>query len=172
MPAEQPLPRQVRKFVCFHLHDKNAFAPFTGQDYSAWHAFVYAVQLYGRGDAGGQQGALDVMRVLALVAQRKTDVLACFKKAIPGVLDWDFEHTLWTKVAPEVALTDIERDFIGSVAASGKRIIWPCADGARVCAHLRSKPHASRPGWYVCKDPLCKTVWKLDDDGGSAVCPL
>lgn len=155
--AEQSLPKQMRKFVCFHLGDKHAFGPFTGQDFSAWSAFVYAVELYGRGDARGQAYGLDTMKAALLAAQQKSDVLMCFQKAIPGVLDWSFETRLWTKIAP--------------IDTTGSPIFY-AAPGERVCSHMRSKPAKDRPGWYVCRDPLCKSVWRLDDDGGSAVCPL
>lgn len=170
--AEQPLPKRIRRFVCFHLGDRHAFAGFGGQDFSAWHAFVYLVELYGRGDSRGQERAIEAMRACVAAAQRKDDVLACFKKAIPGVLDWGYEARVWTLIAPEVSLTDVERDFAATVDAKARRISMPCADGERVCPHLHSKPSAKHPGWFICKDPLCKTEWKLDDDGGSVVCPV
>jgi hypothetical protein len=150
--AEQPLPKRMRKFVCFHLGDKHAFAPFTGQDYSAWHTFVYALELYGRGDGKGRESAIRIMCDCVYAAQQRQDVQAVFKKTIPGVLEWSLEQRLWYQ------LSDI--------------VTYPCIDGPRICSHVNSKPSKKRPGWFQCKDPLCKTEWKLDDDGGSVVCPV
>lgn len=136
------LTKEIAVFVKHHLRDKHAFAPFTGQDFSAWSAFLYACQLYGRGDAVGQRGALDAMTVLVLAAQQKADVIAVFKKAIPGVLDWSDEPAIWARIAPrslaqspdcqtrrisceQIGLPMNMGDFEGRIA-----IVWPCPDGA------------------------------------------
>lgn len=169
---ERPLDKRMALFVKFHLGDKYAFAPFTGQDFSAWKAFLYALELYGRGDAKGRESAIEIMTACIDAAQRKDDVLAIFKKSIPGVLDWGFEVDLWPQIAPIVTRAERERVAWLPYTNADGAIAWPCSDGPRICSHIHSKPHKTRPGWFVCKDPVCKEVWKLDDDGGSAVCPL
>src|SRR3990172_7053416 len=115
---EKPLTKEIAVFVKHHLADAHAFAPFTGQDHSAWAAFLYACQLYGRSDATGQANAIIAMRACIDAAQQKPCVQAVFKKSIPGVLDWGFEHRIWSQIS----------------------ITWPCDDGERICHHERSKP--------------------------------
>lgn len=154
--AEPPLPKRIAVFVKFQLADKSAFAPFTGQDFSAWCAFLYATELYGRGDYNGQAHALDMMRAAMRAAQDKDDVLAVFKKSIPGVLDWGHEAQLWQKIAP---LTKHHDD--GAPIA-----IWPCPDGPRICAHIHSKPSKKHAGYLVCKD--CGTTWRSAPNGDEA----
>lgn len=156
--VEKPLDKRAADFVRFHLYDKQAFAAFTGQDFSAWRAFVYAVELWGRSDSRGATHALDAMRACVGAAQRTPDVLACFKKAIPCVLDWGREPTLWARIAP--AALDVPSGF-GFRFEHG--VVWPCSDGERICSHLHSKPAKDRPGWFICKDKLCKALWRPTD---------
>lgn len=148
---EKPLPKQAADFVIFHLADRGAFAPFTGTDHDAWLAFIYLVQLWGRTRSDDVVGAL---RAVVHAAQtRNADVMAVFKKTIPCLLDWSDEPRLWQQVGPSAPLTDIAR-------AQGKiGVLWPCRDGARVCAHERSRPYASdEPGWQECRE--CGDIWK------------
>ena len=156
------LTKSIAVFVKHHLRDKHAFSPFTGQDHSAWTAFLYACQLYGRSDATGQRGALDAMTVLVLAAQQKDDVIAVFKKAIPGVLDWNYEPTVWAQIAPQALAWSqgCPTRIIGRVA-----LVWPCADGGYDCPHTRSKPAkgmseeaANGKSWFDCLD--CKATWR------------
>ena len=137
--AAKPLIKAMAEFVKFQLADKHAFAPFTGQDFSAWHAFLYALELYGRGDVNGQEKAIEVMKACVDAAQQKEDVQAVFKKSIPGVLDWGFEHRIWARVAET----------------------WPCADGERICSHIHSKPSKKHAGHFKCKD--CGSEWRESD---------
>jgi hypothetical protein len=162
-------------FVKHHLRDKHAFAPFTGQDHSAWAAFLYACQLYGRSDTTGQRGAIAAMTALVRSAQQKADVIAVFKKAIPGVLDWSYESNVWAQIAPRslawspdcpmhiisclrFGLPMSMGDDLGRVA-----LVWPCPDGGYECPHTRSKPAKGRSteageNWFDCSD--CKATWR------------
>lgn len=150
---EKPLPSQVSDFVRHHLADRGAFAPLTGTDHDAWLAFVYLVRLWGRTRSD------DVVRALRAVVHtaqtRHADVMAVFKKSIPCLLDWSDEPQLWRQIGPNAPLTDIER-----AQGTSPSVLWPCADGARVCDHTRSRPYKSdddRP-WRECRD--CGTIWR------------
>lgn len=177
MSREQPLTKDMTVFVKHHLRDKHAFAPFTGQDHSAWAAFLYACQLYGRSDATGQRGALDAMTALVRSAQQKEDVAAVFKKAIPGVLDWSYEPTVWANIAPRSLAWSpncptriIPCEQLGLPMRAGNdlgriELVWPCPDGGYECPHTRSKPAkgmsaeaANGASWFDCLD--CKASWR------------
>lgn len=145
----KPLPKQIAEFVKFHLADKHAFAPFTGQDYSAWHAYLYAVQLYGRGDANGQASALVIMRSCIIAAQKKADVLAIFQKSIPGVLDWGYESRLWALAYPHGEVT------------------FYAALGERICSHIHSKPSKKHSGYFKCRD--CGAEWYPPHPSGTII---
>ncbi len=170
MASEKPLTKEISVFVKHHLRDKYAFAPFTGQDFSAWAAFLYACQLYGRSDGRGREQAVLSMAALVRAAQQKADVLAVFKKAIPGVLDWNFEPEVWAQIAPrtlerspgcprriirceQIGLPMREGDDMGRIA-----LVWPCEDGAYECPHLHSKPSKRHEGDLECRD--CKATWR------------
>lgn len=157
--ADPPLPRVIAKFVKHHLADKTAFAAFTGQDHSAWNAFVYFVELYGRSDAMGEANAIDAMRSCIEAAQHgNTVVMACFKKAIPGVLDWPVEPKLWVKIAPIVKRAHVTDDKLeGMLEGMLEGPLWPCPDGERICAHLRSKPSKKHADMFDCRD--CQATW-------------
>lgn len=146
MPAkEKPLERQVSEFVRFHLHDNGAFAPFTGTDFDAWRAFIHLVRLWGRTRS---LHVVDAMRAVVHTAQtQNADVMAVFKKSIPCLLDWSDEFNLWRCIAP----------------GSPGDPLHPCADGSRICSHIHSKPAKGRPGWFKCKDPTCRDVWRLSE---------
>lgn len=144
------------EFVQHHLRGKrggSVFAPFTGQDYSAWHAFVYLIELYGRGDANGREQAVIAMKAVLMACQRS--VLDVFKKAIPGGLDWSDEPNLWRMVAPRY---NAEHVGYGIDRVS---IAYPCPDGERKCndpAHAMpdpKRPDQSKP----CPD--CGAVYIL-----------
>jgi len=85
-------------FLNVHL-GKGCLAPLTGQDAVALHAFLHAVQLWGRSDADGQHHAEVAMRSLALAMQPSTRHLA--KRAIPHVLDWSHEAQIWSRIFPD-----------------------------------------------------------------------
>jgi len=150
----KPLDKEIAVFVKFHLFDKHAFAPFTGQDYSAWCAFLYACQLYGRSDLNGQAQAIDAMRACVRACQPKEDVLAIFKKSIPGVLDWDFEASIWVQIFP--------RKHAGDTTW-----IMPCSNGARICGHIHSKPSKKHEYYFKCKD--CDAEWRPADEEARAL---
>lgn len=141
-PREKPLHKEVAAFVIWHLHDRSAFAPLTGTDYDAWHAFIYLVRLWGRVRSPDVVAAL---RAVVHTAQaRHEDVMAVFKKSIPSLLDWSDEVKLWPQIAPVTAP-------------------MPCPDGPRICQHERSVPYKhGEPGedWRECRD--CKAIWRLD----------
>ncbi len=154
MPAEPQLTRVVAKFVKHHLADKQAFAAFTGQDRSAWCAFLYAVELWGRGDRRGQTYGLDGMKALMFAAQQTSAVLVVFQKSIPGVLDWSYETSLWPQIAP--------------VDKTGAPIFY-APIGERLCAHLYSKPSKKHAGYLNCKD--CGVTWQSANNAEGAVSP-
>jgi hypothetical protein len=154
MASEKPLDKRMAYFVCFHLADKYAFAPFTGQDFSAWKAFLYGVELYGRGDYEGQRNALGIMRAAVRAAQRKVDVMAIFKKSIPGVLDWGDEARLWLLVGPPARDGEASRPSHDNETM----VMWPCSDGERICEHLQSRPSKKHAGYFHCKD--CGAEWR------------
>lgn len=92
----------VSKFCQHHL-GKGCFAPFTGQDASAWAAFVYAVEMYGRGDEAGRHAAIAAMGSLLNGAQAKADVHQVFLQSIPAVLDWIDGPRIWSLMRAEGA---------------------------------------------------------------------
>lgn len=139
---EKPLTKQAAEFVIHHLADKTAFHPFTGTDYDAWNAYVPLVRLWGRTRS---EDVANALRAVVHSAQtRKPDVMAVFKKAIPCLLDWSDEHALWLKIGP-----------LSPVNGS---IIWPCADGPRICNHERSVPDKHHEGSFECRD--CGALWR------------
>jgi hypothetical protein len=117
------------------------------------------------------------MSALVRSAQQKEDVAAVFKKAIPGVLDWNYEPTIWMRIAPrslaqspscpvriipceKIGLPTSMGDDLGRIA-----LAWPCSDGAYECPHARSKPArrmseeaANGEQWFDCQD--CKATWR------------
>lgn len=152
---EKPLHKQVAEFVIHHLADKRAFAPFTGTDYDAWHAYIHLIRLWGRTRSDDVVAAL---RAVVHTAQtRNDDVMAVFKKAIPCLLDWSDEPKLWGQIGPRHALDDISR------ARGASDVTWPCRDGARICHHENSRPygHATPEIGYTpeqkCRD--CGAIW-------------
>lgn len=147
---DQPLDKQVARFVQFHFADKSAFAPFTGTDYDAWRAYIHLVRLWGRTRNASVVAAL---RAVVYTAQfRHEDVMAIFKKSIPCLLDWSDERKLWMEICPA-------------------EMIHVCSDGPRICSHVHSKPSKKRSGWFVCKDPTCRDEWRPADDDRQETLP-
>lgn len=110
---EPPLYREVEKFCKHHL-GRDCFAPLTGQDYSAWRAFVYLVELYGRGDLGGRESALVAMNYAVKAAQQGSAVQRVFLQSIPAVLDWGDAPRLWPRISPMVELRVVQRREVQS----------------------------------------------------------
>lgn len=88
----------ARRFVRHYL-GKSCFAPFTGQDFSAWSAFVYACELYGRTD--NRDACIYVMTHLLDSAQPKCHEL--FLWTIPAILDWGHADEIWPLVVDDRA---------------------------------------------------------------------
>ncbi len=143
MSKPVPLEKQVSNFVRFHLYDNHAFAPMTGTDFAAWHAFIHLVVLWGRTRSDAVTEALRA--VLHTAQTRHTDVMAIFKKSIPCLLDWSDEGPLWRAICPDTQM-------------------HPCADGPRTCSHIHSRPDKTRPGWFKRKDTTCGEIWCPDPD--------
>lgn len=103
--AEKPICRSAPTFVKAHangrgLPDKAAFAPCTGQDRAAFEAFVHLVELYAAADDKGRAHTIAAMASTVLAMQESTRHLA--KKAIPAVMDWGDEETLWRKIQDRI----------------------------------------------------------------------
>lgn len=105
MGREKPLHLEMVKFCKYH-RGKDCFAPFTGQDWPAWKAFVYLLECYSH---GGGKKALDAMLVAVSCAQHTDAVLRVFVQAIPGVMDWGDVARIWPHVA-ECIRTETGRD--------------------------------------------------------------
>lgn len=89
----------ARRFLKHHL-GKDCFAPFTGQDASAWTAFVYACELYGRADDRGRGITVIAMETLLQAAQPK---LAWeFLWTIPAILDWSHADEIWPLICGDL----------------------------------------------------------------------
>ena len=89
MPYRAPKPRPADKiaaeFIRAHL-GRGAFAPLTGTDWRAWHAFVHLVELWG---VSRDPRCLEAMRSTVACAQtRHDDVMQVFVQTIPAMLDW------------------------------------------------------------------------------------
>lgn len=94
----KPLYKEVITFCRGHL-GKHCFAPLTGQDWSAWIAFVYLVEMYARGDANGRAAALDAMREILRGGCQDTETIhQLFVQAIPAVMDWCHADEIWSQV--------------------------------------------------------------------------
>lgn len=82
---------------------KDCFAPFTGQDWRAFGAWVYCLELWFGSDPQGQEWALEALRCCVCCAQPKCWPL--FKAVIPAIGDWSHEEEIWGKlelVTPEL----------------------------------------------------------------------
>lgn len=123
---EKPLLDQARAFVRHHL-GKSAFAPFTGQDYPAWSAFVHLVECYSR---GGNDHAIDAMAGAVLCAQNSSTILAPFVQAIACVMDWTTIAELWPPVIaradharPDLELWTSKMHLLKAIERDGAGII-------------------------------------------------
>ena len=88
--------KSARKWVCNRLQNRYAFAPFTGQDARAFDAFAHLLELYLGSDMDGRDAAVAAMGAVLLAMQPKCRPLA--KAAIPWMLDWSDEETLWEEI--------------------------------------------------------------------------
>jgi hypothetical protein len=98
-----PAYKNAMAFCRVHL-GKDCFAPHTGQDWSAWMAFVYAVELYCRSDEIGRTEALFAMRALLRSAQRQQAIHATFAAALPAVGDWHLLEEVWPQLGSSFPL--------------------------------------------------------------------
>jgi hypothetical protein len=93
----KPPSKIASEFCRAHL-GRHAFAPLTGTDWRAWHAFVHLLELWG---VSRDPRALDAMRSTIACAQtRHEDVMQIFVQTIPAMLDWSDVAALWPKIAP------------------------------------------------------------------------
>lgn len=95
--ANTNIEKQARTFCKVHL-GKHCFAPFTGQDNSAWSAFVYLLEMYSRGDEVGRESAISGMRACLRGCQNTKTVHELFAQAIPAVLDWGDADRIWPQL--------------------------------------------------------------------------
>lgn len=95
MTREKPTYKVAMEFCRAHL-GKRCFAPFTGQDWSARMAFVYLVEMWGRGDHRGRQAAKVAMSALVTTGcQQSKAVLQVFVQTIPAINDWCHVREIW-----------------------------------------------------------------------------
>lgn len=89
-----PNPLATARRFLRHWLGRDCFAPFTGQDFAAWSAFVYACELYGRTD--DRPSCIAAMRALVKSAQPKCDGM--FLWTIPAILDWSHADEVWPQL--------------------------------------------------------------------------
>lgn len=91
----RPTYKVAMEFCRAHL-GKRCFAPFTGQDWSTWMAFVYLVEMWGRGDHDGRAAAKVAMSALVTTGcQQSEEVLQVFVQTIPAINDWCHVREIW-----------------------------------------------------------------------------
>jgi hypothetical protein len=133
--SSRQIPRHIEatRFVTHHL-GKGCFAPFTGQDYPAWRAFVYLVECYAN---GGGLGAIEAMQFTVRCAQLHERVLRCFVQAIPAVMDWGDVRRLWPQIARDLAIyfDDGRFDLAIHLAASERCQVGRNGLGGHVVLH-------------------------------------
>ncbi len=95
MRAPAPICKDAAAFVKAHL-GKDCFAPFTGQDYAAFGAWVHLLHLLCVCDEQGRRTTLLALSHLLHASQ--VSVWPVFKKAIPHALDWSDEDRLWQEI--------------------------------------------------------------------------
>lgn len=96
--------------------DVSCFAPFTGQDYPAWNAFVYLVQCWCH---GGGEDAIAAMRTTVRCAQPRRDILTVFVQAIPAVGDWCHVAQLWPRISEGLVVPDIDVRMMAAIERWG-----------------------------------------------------
>ena len=106
---EKPASKAAQEFCRAYL-GRDCFAPFTGQDYSGWHAFVYLVEMWGRGDSAGREAAIVAMRAVLSGVQNKECIHQVFCQTIPALLDWCHVAQIW----PQLLVTANEARAVGS----------------------------------------------------------
>jgi hypothetical protein len=94
-----PNPLATARRFLRHYHGRDCFAPFTGQDFAAWSAFVYACELYGRTD----NRAMCIAAMEALVNSAQPKCAELFLWTIPAILDWSHADEVWPLIAGDVA---------------------------------------------------------------------
>jgi hypothetical protein len=92
MSAPKPACQAAAAWI-LEVKGKGVLAPFTGQDFAAFKAFVHALELYAFSDDEGRKQALLCMRHAVLAMQPKTRWIA--RETIPQQLDWDDREKLW-----------------------------------------------------------------------------
>lgn len=106
MSAARPRPtyKVAAEFVRGHL-GRGAFAPLTGTDMRAWHAFVYLIELWGytRDPAALTALAMTYKCTLRSYGEQE-DVAEVFRQTIPAMLDWSDVPRLWPMIAPDSKL--------------------------------------------------------------------
>lgn len=112
MTRSQSLEREIQVFCKYHL-GKACFAPFTGQDWPAWKAFVYLLQCYSH---GGGDSALAAMRMTLDATQHSEPVLRVFVQAIPGVMDWGDVARMWPKICDRIYVKGVPADGVANDA--------------------------------------------------------
>ena len=90
-PRPRPADKIAAEFIRAHL-GRGAFAPLTGTDWRAWHAFVHLVELWG---VSRDPRAVEAMRACVACAQtnHEGDFLAALTRAMAGSAD---EHDVAT----------------------------------------------------------------------------
>jgi hypothetical protein len=101
-----PAHKHAEWFCRWHL-GKHCFAPFTGQDYPAWRAFVYLVECWC---AGGGDAAIAAMAATVRCAQPKYDVLQVFVQTIPFAGDWTHVRQIWPRIVGDLFLVGAQTD--------------------------------------------------------------
>lgn len=79
-----------------HRLGRDCFAPFTGQDSSAFAAWAHLVALYLRSDEWGRKHTLQAMRWTLEAMQHSCWPVA--KAAIPSIGDWSHEDEIWSLI--------------------------------------------------------------------------
>jgi hypothetical protein len=105
--TSKPITALAIHFVETYL-GRSAFAPFTGQDTSGWFAFVYLLEMYGRGDAAGRRAALAAMGEVLRGVQNLECIHRVFIQTIPHVLDWGYVAEIWPKLGSNWDLRPFE----------------------------------------------------------------
>ena len=86
MSRDKPAIKIARDFCRIYL-GRDCFAPFGGQDTSAWCAFVHLVEMWGRSDENGREAAILAMRALLSGIQSKECIHQVFVQTIPAILE-------------------------------------------------------------------------------------
>ena len=97
MSRDKPTYKVAQEFCRAYL-GRDCFAPFTGQDASGWHAFTYLVEMWGRSDYTGREGAIVAMRAVLSGVQNKECVHQVFCQTIPALLDWCHVAEIWPQL--------------------------------------------------------------------------